>query len=115
MYAWRRGRVKRIGRATDLVMTLYPFEPPLYAQHGVRAEFVGHPLADEIEPVDHTAAARAQLGIATDRLVDCVAAGQPRCRSFARMPNCFMQTAEIVAKTLGSATLAGAVPGAVRR
>ncbi len=46
VYAWRRGRVKRIGRAADLVMTLYPFEPPLYVSQGVRAEFVGHPLAD---------------------------------------------------------------------
>ncbi len=76
VYAWRRGRVRRIGLATDLVMTLYPFEPPLYAQHGVRAEFVGHPLADAIDPVDHTAAARAQLDIATDRLVIALAAGQ---------------------------------------
>ena len=63
VYAWRPGRVKRIGRATDLVMTLYPFEPPLYAAHGVRAEFVGHPLADAIDPVDGTASARAALDI----------------------------------------------------
>jgi lipid-A-disaccharide synthase len=48
VYAWRRGRVKRIGRAADVVMALFPFEPDLYRDHGVRAEFVGHPLADDI-------------------------------------------------------------------
>ena len=101
VYAWRRGRVKRIGRATDLVMTLYPFEPPLYAQHGVRAEFVGHPLADEIEPVDHTAAARAELGIAPDRLVVALLPGS-RMSELRAHASLFMQTAETVEKTLGS-------------
>lgn len=48
VYAWRRGRVKRIGRAADVVMALFPFEPDFYRDHGVRAEFVGHPLADDI-------------------------------------------------------------------
>src|SRR5262245_28884445 len=39
VYAWRRGRIRRIGRAVDAVMTLYPFEPALYRERGVRAEF----------------------------------------------------------------------------
>jgi lipid-A-disaccharide synthase len=30
VYAWRRGRLKRFRRAMDRVLTLYPFEPPLY-------------------------------------------------------------------------------------
>ncbi len=58
VYAWRRGRVKRIGRATDVVMALFPFEPALYRDHGVRAVFVGHPLADEIGPESGSQAAR---------------------------------------------------------
>jgi len=32
----------------DLVLCLFPFETEFYSQHGVRAEFVGHPLADQI-------------------------------------------------------------------
>ncbi len=103
VYAWRPGRVKRIGRATDLVLTLYPFEPPLYSQHGVRAEFVGHPLADEIEPVDHTAAARAKLGIASDRVVVALLPGS-RVSELGAHAELFMQTAEIVEKTLGPTT-----------
>jgi len=73
VYAWRRGRIRKIGRSTDLVMALFPFEPPLYRDSGVRAEFVGHPLADDIDPNEaageRRARARADLGINVDALV----------------------------------------------
>jgi lipid-A-disaccharide synthase len=48
IWAWRQGRVRTIGRAVDLVLCLLPFEKRFYDEHGVRAEFVGHPLADQI-------------------------------------------------------------------
>lgn len=48
VYAWRRGRTRRVARSCDLLLTLFPFEPPLYSQAPVRAVFVGHPLADDI-------------------------------------------------------------------
>jgi lipid-A-disaccharide synthase len=63
VWAWRQGRVRTIGQSCDLVLCLLPFETEFYAQHGVRAEFVGHPLADQIPlDVDREAARRA-LGI----------------------------------------------------
>lgn len=36
-------------KAVDLVLTLFPFEEAFYRQHGVSAQFIGHPLADLIE------------------------------------------------------------------
>jgi len=63
VWAWRQGRVKTIGRSCDLVLCLLPFETEFYGQHHVRAEFVGHPLADQIPlDVDREGARRA-LGI----------------------------------------------------
>ena len=50
VWAWRRGRLKKIGRSVDLMMTLYPFETAVYTEHGIRACYVGHPKADEIDP-----------------------------------------------------------------
>jgi len=60
IWAWRQGRVRTIGRAVDLVLCLLPFEKRFYDEHGVRAVFVGHPLADQIPlHLDPRAARRA--------------------------------------------------------
>jgi lipid-A-disaccharide synthase len=53
----------------DLVLCLLPFETEFYGQHGVRAEFVGHPLADQIPLEIDRAGARAALGLDPSALV----------------------------------------------
>lgn len=63
VWAWRQGRVRTIGRAVDLVLCLLPFEKQFYATHGVRAEFVGHPLADQIPMTMEQVPARTALGL----------------------------------------------------
>ncbi len=63
IWAWRQGRVHRIARCCDLVLCLLPFEPAFYARHAVRAEFVGHPLADQVPLTPDRAAARSALGL----------------------------------------------------
>ena len=63
VWAWRQGRVRGIGRACDLVLCLLPFETAFYSRHGVRAAFVGHPLADQIPLEVDRAGARAALGL----------------------------------------------------
>jgi lipid-A-disaccharide synthase len=63
VWAWRQGRARKIGESVDLVLCLLPFEKRFYDEHGIRAEFVGHPLADAIpERIDREAARRA-LGL----------------------------------------------------
>ncbi len=47
VWAWRSGRVRTVGRRTDLVATILPFEDRFYRRHGVPAVFVGHPLLDD--------------------------------------------------------------------
>ncbi|HEX7115880.1 MAG TPA: lipid-A-disaccharide synthase [Steroidobacter sp.] len=66
VWAWRQGRVRTIGRAVDLVLCLLPFEKRFYDEHGVRAVFVGHPLADEVPLALDARAAREQLGLAEE-------------------------------------------------
>jgi lipid-A-disaccharide synthase len=63
VWAWRQGRVRTIGASVDLVLCLFPFEPDFYREHGVRAAFVGHPVADQVPLQIDRAAARAQLSI----------------------------------------------------
>lgn len=60
VWAWRERRVQGIAAACDLVLCLLPFEPPFYARHGAQAQFVGHPLADQIPlDIDRASARRA--------------------------------------------------------
>ena len=66
IWAWRQGRAAKIGESADRVLCLFPMEPPIYAQHGVDARFIGHPLADAIPLQPDRAAARAALGESSD-------------------------------------------------
>ena len=66
VWAWREGRAEKIGRSADLVLCLFPMEPPIYARHGVDARFVGHPLADTMPLDPDRAAARDALELPRD-------------------------------------------------
>ncbi|GAB2196532.1 lipid-A-disaccharide synthase [Sessilibacter sp. MAH4] len=61
VWAWRQGRVKKIARACDLMLTLLPFEAEFYKDHNVAVEFVGHPLANEFTHLHSQTAAQQQL------------------------------------------------------
>lgn len=63
VWAWRRWRLRRIARAADIVLTLFPFEARFLAARGVRAACVGHPLADLIPFRVDRAGARRALGL----------------------------------------------------
>lgn len=47
IWAWRRGRAKKIARIVDKMAVIFPFEVPFYEQVGLEAHFVGHPLMDQ--------------------------------------------------------------------
>ena len=63
VWAWRQGRVAKMARFLDLVLCLLPFEKRFYDEHGLAAEFVGHPLADQVPLEPDRASARAGLGL----------------------------------------------------
>jgi lipid-A-disaccharide synthase len=62
VWAWRKGRVRGIAKAADLLLCLFPFEPAYY--RGVmRAEYIGHPLAEQLNPATTPAQGRVLLGL----------------------------------------------------
>ena len=69
IWAWRRERVHKIRRAVHRILTLFPFELPLYQEANVPATFVGHPLAREVAARGTRRAAREQLKIGIARPV----------------------------------------------
>lgn len=48
VWAWKKGRLPKMARTLDLMLCIFPFEKPLFEQAGLKTEFVGHPLVDEI-------------------------------------------------------------------
>jgi lipid-A-disaccharide synthase len=78
VWAWRQGRARSIRESIDLVLCLLPFEKRFYDEHGIAAEFVGHPLADAIpEKIDRDAARRA-LGLDLESSVVALLPGSRR-------------------------------------
>lgn len=63
VWAWRQGRVKKIARAVDGMLTLLPFEAAFYRRHQVPVAFVGHPLADELPLENDRQRTRQALGL----------------------------------------------------
>ena len=115
VWAWRQGRVRGIGASCDLVLCLLPFETDFYAQHGVAAEFVGHPLADQIPlTVDRAAARRA---LAVDLKVPLVALlPGSRLAEVSRLAGPFAAAARhIVAQRSGYQFLAPMASATVRK
>jgi len=49
VWAWRRGRVKKIARRVDRMAVILPFEEQFYRERGVKVDYVGHPLLDVFE------------------------------------------------------------------
>jgi lipid-A-disaccharide synthase len=47
VWAWRRERLRTIGRSVDHMLALFPFERPIYEQAGISVTYVGHPMAQD--------------------------------------------------------------------
>lgn len=73
IWAWRGGRGPRLGRASDCMAVILPFEPSVWRQYGVAAEYVGHPSLEQTFASRQSA--RARLGLSPDELAVAVLPG----------------------------------------
>jgi lipid-A-disaccharide synthase len=48
VWAWNRGRIKKLARLLDLMLCIFPFEADLYNKSSLRAVFVGHPMIERL-------------------------------------------------------------------
>src|SRR6476660_4763968 len=49
VWAWNRGRIPRMATFLDLMVCIFPFEKSLYEASGLKTEFVGHPMMEELD------------------------------------------------------------------
>jgi len=48
VWAWNRSRLPRMARWLDRMFCIFPFEKDLYEESGLHADFVGHPMAENL-------------------------------------------------------------------
>ncbi|MDR2166079.1 MAG: lipid-A-disaccharide synthase [Zoogloeaceae bacterium] len=92
IWAWRAGRIRKIARAANRVLALFPMEPPLYQAAGIPVTYVGHPLADRIPMVTDKEAVRRRLGLPRDIPIFALLPGS-RQSELEYMADTFVETA----------------------
>lgn len=98
VWAWRQGRIKKIKKSVDLMLTLLPFEADFYRQHQVPVCFVGHPLAQQFGDKPDKNSACTELGLDPQRPVLCIMPGS-RSSEVELLANLFLDAAEVVRQT----------------
>lgn len=63
VWAWRQKRVELIAKLVTQMLCILPFEQKFYSEHGVRAQFVGHPLVQQLPASPDREEAKTSLGI----------------------------------------------------
>jgi lipid-A-disaccharide synthase len=78
VWAWKGWRVRRVARAVNHILVMFPFEAPLYEKVGVPVTYVGHPLADIIPEHPNRDEARMQLRLPPGKLIVALLPGSRR-------------------------------------
>ncbi len=81
VWAWRKGRLKTIRRVVRTVLCIFPFEEPFFAENGVRARYIGHPLVGVVKAATSPEEFRAKHAIPADRKLVAILPGSRRGES----------------------------------
>ncbi len=69
VWAWREGRIRSIKKIVDRMLVLFDFEPGIYAKYGMKVDFVGHPLVDEVIISEPPTSIKASLGLKPNDII----------------------------------------------
>jgi lipid-A-disaccharide synthase len=95
VWAWRAKRILKIAQSVDHVLCLFPFEVDLLESHGIRATYVGHPLAQTIPMEPDRLQARQTLGLDESQGVVALMPGS-RASEIKHLAFRFLQSAHIM-------------------
>ena len=100
VWAWRRGRARKMARHFDAVLSLFPFESHIFkALSGPPCHFVGHPIVDRFQSYAPGADFRAKYNIPAEERILCVLPGS-RMSEIRKLAPVFEQTIARVAREI---------------
>ncbi len=110
VWAWRSGRIKKIGNLVDHVAVILPFEEDLYLDHKIPVTFVGHPLLD----IDHPPADEILKRSAENRSIIGLLPGS-RDREIARHLSVMLDAAQDLVKRSNDLKFIISIASSVKR
>ena len=91
-WAWRGWRVRKIRKAADLVLSVFPFEKKFFRRHNLPIRYVGHPLAGQVDLKPDAESARGRLGLSQQVITVAILPGS-RKSELVRLALPFIETA----------------------
>ncbi|HEY8355353.1 MAG TPA: lipid-A-disaccharide synthase [Methylophilaceae bacterium] len=95
IWAWRKGRIRKIKTAVSHMLALFPFEPAIYEAENIPVSYVGHPLADMLPMESDMRQARESLRLHNDSKIIALLPGsrQSEVRQLAAL---YVETAKLM-------------------
>ncbi len=102
IWMWRKERIKEIKRAVNRMLTVFPFEAPIYREAAIDVAYVGHPLADVLAEKLPRPAMREHLRLPATAPIVALLPGS-RQGEVRAMGDLFLETARRVREKLPEA------------
>ncbi|MBN1405318.1 MAG: lipid-A-disaccharide synthase [Candidatus Omnitrophica bacterium] len=109
VWAWGRGRIKKIRDLVDKMLVLFKFEETLYKENNVDVSFVGHPLLDSVKSEKTKDDFLKQLGLSLEKLTIGILPGS-RKNEVLRILPIMIESAKIIQKNIGSGNVQFLLP-----
>jgi len=97
VWAWREKRVLKIKELVDRMIVLFPFEQEIYDKYGMKVDYVGHPLVDEIIVDKDQTEVLKSIGLSASKTTVGLMPGS-RLKEVERHLPCMLEAAKILFK-----------------
>ncbi len=101
VWAWHSSRIEKMKRWNARFVSILPFEPEFYSQHGLDVQFYGHPLVDLAKPDCMPSEFRASVSVADSEKLIAVLPGS-RHQEITRILPVVLSSLKIVQETVGN-------------
>ena len=85
VWAYKPGRAKKYAQIYDHILTLLPFEPQYFTEHGLASTYIGHPVLEQAF-LKGSAGLREEMNIMNDLKVIAVTPGSRKSEIAKHMP-----------------------------